>query len=192
MKLTSTARPTRGLAWCLTFGFLEYAVDGQGSATSILLTAANQADVLHEARPFHARNANASLHVASLDRASDETQHLIGNPAHVACGIWLAPSTIPGAGLGMYAGHDFAKGESLQKNHLGEPVGDPVIPIIDIELHNGNREVAMLWDQYTWRYVPVSHEGNREGFVVWATELSFLFPILVLALSASTKRASVK
>jgi hypothetical protein len=70
----------------------------------------------------------------------------------VPCGIWLAPSTIPGAGLGMYAGRDFEEGESLQQNHLGEAVGDPVIPIVDHGSHNirigGSK--GMLWDEYTW------------------------------------------
>ncbi|CAB9510486.1 Guanylate cyclase [Seminavis robusta] len=62
------------------------------------------------------------------------------------CGIWLAPSSIPGAGLGMYAGRDFKKGEELQ------PSGEIVIPMIDINHHQYalGDQFFMLWDEYTW------------------------------------------
>jgi hypothetical protein len=58
------------------------------------------------------------------------------------CGIWLAKSTIPGAGLGIFAGKDFAKNEDLL------PTGDVVIPVVDIDIHHGGN--AFLWDEYTW------------------------------------------
>jgi hypothetical protein len=62
------------------------------------------------------------------------------------CGVWLGASTIPGAGLGMFAGKDFQKGDLLL------PVGDHVIPIVDL----GRRySKFFLWDDYTW----TSHSG---------------------------------
>ncbi|KAL7564573.1 hypothetical protein ACA910_017921 [Epithemia clementina (nom. ined.)] len=61
------------------------------------------------------------------------------------CGFWLAPSAIQGAGLGMYAGRQLGENEDLQ--YL---LGDPVIPIIDINLHNRNRNFKFLWDEYKW------------------------------------------
>jgi hypothetical protein len=60
------------------------------------------------------------------------------------CGIWLAPSSIPGAGLGMYAGRDFKTGENLQ------PTGDIVIPQVDLDRHCLNNAPYILWDDYTW------------------------------------------
>jgi hypothetical protein len=66
--------------------------------------------------------------------------------AHLdACGLWLAPSSLPGAGLGMFAGRDFAKDELLQET------GDVVIPIVDIMMHQrGRGKFNFLWDEYTW------------------------------------------
>ena len=61
----------------------------------------------------------------------------------LACGIWLAKSTIPGAGLGMFAGRDFAKNEDLL------PAGDVVIPLVDIDVHHAGNS-GFLWDEYTW------------------------------------------
>jgi hypothetical protein len=63
------------------------------------------------------------------------------------CEIWLAPSTIPGAGLGMYAGRAFKKGESLLYG------GDLVVPIVDIFQHAEEASTApwaFLWTDYSW------------------------------------------
>ena len=62
------------------------------------------------------------------------------------CGVYLAPSSIPGSGLGMYAGdREYKKGETVTG-------GDTVIPIIE---HEWNTELLsidynFLWDEYTW------------------------------------------
>ncbi|KAI2513179.1 hypothetical protein MHU86_1217 [Fragilaria crotonensis] len=70
------------------------------------------------------------------------------------CGIWFAKSTIPGAGLGIFAGKDFDKGESVL------PVGDVVIPLVDSKIHK-HRDYKFLWDEYTWEGVALFME--REG-----------------------------
>lgn len=65
----------------------------------------------------------------------------------VLCGVWLAPSTIEGAGLGMFAGTDYQTGEELI------PGGDSVIAIVDLSHHNHfSRDLygPFLWDEYTW------------------------------------------
>jgi len=74
------------------------------------------------------------------------------------CGIWLAPSTLKGAGLGIYAGRDFQKGEYM----MG---GDIVIPIVDIMMHQrGRGKFTFLWDEYTWngRSLGMGHEVIKE------------------------------
>ena len=68
------------------------------------------------------------------------------------CGVWIAPSSIPGAGLGMFAGKDFLKGDDLYGS-TGE--GDIVIPMIDLLYHagrsmNGAAATTFLWDEYAW------------------------------------------
>ena len=71
------------------------------------------------------------------------------------CGIYLAQSTIPGAGLGMFAGH-----YDYQENDL---VGDSdlVIPVYDMKWNNFyNDDYVFLWEDYTWR--AVSFKGMTE------------------------------
>ena len=67
------------------------------------------------------------------------------------CGVWLALSTIPGAGLGIFAGKKFRRDETLMVG------GDQTIPIVDIVSHQGET-IPFLWDDYTW----VSRRGNCE------------------------------
>ncbi len=60
------------------------------------------------------------------------------------CGLYLAPSTIPGAGLGMYAGStQFEKGSLVSDS-------DIMIPTWDLDYHNGDDSYFHLWDEYTW------------------------------------------
>lgn len=59
------------------------------------------------------------------------------------CTVWLAPSTIPGAGIGMFAGKNFQTKEVLLE--------DSVIALTDLLLHNdGYPYGSFLWDEYTW------------------------------------------
>jgi hypothetical protein len=63
------------------------------------------------------------------------------------CEIWLAPSTIPGAGLGMYAGRDYLQGDTLL------PCGDSLVPIIDYAANAktvGKDHLKFLWNEYVW------------------------------------------
>ena len=61
----------------------------------------------------------------------------------LTCGIWFAKSTIPGGGIGIFAGKDFEPEQGLL------PVGDVVIPLVDSKLHR-SRNYNFLWDEYTW------------------------------------------
>lgn len=63
-------------------------------------------------------------------------------PESDQCRIWLGVSTIPGAGLGMFAGKDFNAGELLL------PVGDLIIPIVDLGTRQTN---FFLWYDYVWK-----------------------------------------
>jgi hypothetical protein len=68
--------------------------------------------------------------------------------ADLQCRIWLAPSTLKGAGLGMFAGSAFEPEEELLVG------GDITIAISDMTPHNyapGQSEYgSFLWDEYTW------------------------------------------
>ena len=92
---------------------------------------------------------STSRNYAKVIESSNSEQDTVqmDSSAELSCGIWLAPSTIPGAGLGMYAGKAFSKGDFLQD------VGDLVIPIVDIEEHAeaySEEKWDFLWDEYTW------------------------------------------
>jgi hypothetical protein len=63
-------------------------------------------------------------------------------PQAKACGVYLAQSSIPGAGLGMFAGRYFQRNEIVTE-------GDVVIPLSELEWHNGFRLDLFLWEDYT-------------------------------------------
>ena len=60
------------------------------------------------------------------------------------CGVWLALSTLPGTGIGMFAGKEFIKGENFMA------AGDHVVPIIDMPVYNQGDNDYFLWDEYVW------------------------------------------
>mmetsp|Transcript_41202 Transcript_41202/g.99257 ORF Transcript_41202/g.99257 Transcript_41202/m.99257 type:complete len:625 (-) Transcript_41202:93-1967(-) len=70
---------------------------------------------------------------------------------NIECGVWVGLSTLPGTGIGMFAGQDFRKGDPLLD------YGDHIIPIVDINSKFQNpkgerstEEVSFLWTEYTW------------------------------------------
>jgi hypothetical protein len=75
------------------------------------------------------------------------------------CGLFLAPSSIPGAGLGIFAGdRRFAQGETVG-------MGDLVIPIVD---HGDWEGGFFLWDEYTWSVGEFEHiedEVDEDDYV---------------------------
>jgi hypothetical protein len=79
------------------------------------------------------------------DETPQETDSSLSSSLSSQCGIYLAPSTIPGAGLGMFAGNARNKGDMVT-------AGDLVIPIVEKAWHNGDldQDLPFLWDEYTW------------------------------------------
>jgi hypothetical protein len=80
------------------------------------------------------------------------------NDEELVCGLWFAKSTIPGAGLGIFAGKDVESGTSVL------PIGDVVIPLVDLNIHQGYKNTHnehFLWDEYTWDggTLFMDHEG---------------------------------
>jgi hypothetical protein len=78
----------------------------------------------------------------------------------IECGVYLAPSSIPGSGLGMYAGN-----RTFQENDIVTDE-DIVIPIFEREWHS-NVKGKFLWDEYIWNGdVSGWREGKREQRIV--------------------------
>lgn len=96
------------------------------------------------------------------------------------CTLWIAPSTIPGAGLGLFAGKDFAEQDTVTP-------GDLTVPLLDMHWHNNAVESfddnQFLWDEYTW----ADHSFRRmeqEGVEVFGASFGIgalpncLFPLI--------------
>lgn len=64
-------------------------------------------------------------------------------PEATSCGVYLAPSTIPGAGLGMFAGQAYNRNDIVTQ-------GDIIIPLSELDWHNGFQIDFFLWEEYTW------------------------------------------
>ena len=92
------------------------------------------------------------------------------------CGVYLAESTIPGAGLGMFAG---------QRYELWDPVGPPdiVIPVNDYGLHHPELGYETIFDYYGWklhsfRHMAVEGVESSVGFAPGAgAALNCLLPL---------------
>ncbi|GKY90557.1 hypothetical protein MPSEU_000029400 [Mayamaea pseudoterrestris] len=106
----------------------------------------------------------SSLYLPLL-QANETTSTLNAESIHnnmepLECGVWLAPSTIPGAGLGLYSGRPFKADEQLQAT------GDLTLSIIDLRLHNKHNPNfdSFLWDEYTWNAeaLNMDHEGYSD------------------------------
>ncbi|KAL7555943.1 hypothetical protein ACA910_005483 [Epithemia clementina (nom. ined.)] len=81
--------------------------------------------------------------------------HQPNNGNNNQCGVYFAPSTIPGAGNGLFAGTDFVEGDMVTPD-------DVIVPITDFAFHT-NRNILrqlFLWNQYTWSRS--SFEGAAE------------------------------
>ena len=79
-----------------------------------------------------------------------------GNGDDDLCGMYLAPSTIPGAGLGVFAGNkDIASGDYLLADD-----GDLVVPVYEMTKHIGHTNYSFLWEEYTWK--AASYGGMEE------------------------------
>lgn len=95
---------------------------------------------------------NVPLYCLSLDVKIKEESHegdaakeVADDAPRLECGIWLALSSLPNTGMGMYAGKEYKHGQKLQS-----PLGDISIPVTDMKLHNSNPDFHYLWDSYVW------------------------------------------
>lgn len=83
---------------------------------------------------------------------------LVATLAAKECGVYLAPSTIPGAGLGMYAGNKaYEKGDIVT-------LGDVVVPVFELDWHMGHGSYDFLWHEYVWSY---SQFNGKQMLSTW-------------------------
>ena len=76
------------------------------------------------------------------------------------CTLYLAKSTIPGAGLGIFTGSPLAKGQHILYSDLA-------IPIVDIDFHAGGdktkEDYHWLISDYVWRALETGHDMDYEA-----------------------------
>jgi hypothetical protein len=92
-----------------------------------------------------------AANVTAATTADEDTRHNDKN--NNLCTLYMAESTIPGAGMGLFAGHrSFAKYDFVSDSDL-------VIPVYDMQWNvNGEYKCGtkkkkwdFLWEEYTWR-----------------------------------------
>ena len=88
--------------------------------------------------PMSLASANDNNNDNSVDNDPDEPA--FGD----RCGVYYAPSTIPGAGYGIFAGRDFHESEWVLP-------GDLVVPLVEMGWNNGHsNDYHHLWEEYQW------------------------------------------
>jgi hypothetical protein len=100
------------------------------------------------------------------------------------CGIYIAPSTIPHAGFGMFAGKAYRPLDFVTP-------GDLAVPVVDLEWHTGYTEFVHVWDDYHWNAGTfpgmINEAGDHAGAV---TGYSFgifansFYPLINLAIAS--------
>ena len=91
----------------------------------------------HEFDQRQQKKANGALHQSKQGNLQ-EAEPSVGAPAEEGsgsgdCGLYLAPSTIEGGGLGIFSAYYRAKGEIVGNEEV-------VLPLVELNFRNGNKE----------------------------------------------------
>lgn len=89
-------------------------------------------------------NASPEAQELQLSR-KQQLKHIEGDTVEDQCGLYLAPSTIPGSGLGMF---------TTRPKEIGDTIGDSevVIPLIELRFYNGDKDPLFNpFIHYYWR-----------------------------------------
>jgi len=140
-----------GASSLLLLGFVLLAVDGGwaanaaaqqgsagGTAEEVVVQATGETTIAAAADDAASTTTSAGVHNTTTTCAalgSDAPCRAAGDdtvePPDFRCGLYMAVSTIPGAGLGIFSGVDRRPG-----GYVGE--GDPLIPLVDLYYHLQN------------------------------------------------------
>ncbi|KAL7574254.1 hypothetical protein ACA910_012509 [Epithemia clementina (nom. ined.)] len=151
-------QPTSSKRWLFKCGFLLCRLFHEVDAIT-----ENSGHAIHEVANNAELDFGNDEGTATVPIVRSNTTNKSVPPYMKECGMWLAPSAIKGAGLGMYAGRHFSENEGLQI------MGDPVIPLIDVTLHNYNYSSGLL-KNYQWSgfMVGMEHEAFNTADAVSA------------------------
>jgi hypothetical protein len=94
-----------------------------------------------KASTTHLSNSDANDNANTLSSASSSPSSPSSPP--LECDLYIAESTIPGAGMGVYTSKELQPGETLS-------IGDSCVPVIDVRYHNERPFFNPLRD-YLWQ-----------------------------------------
>jgi len=88
---------------------------------------------------------HASAASSSSSSSSSPQPPLLATNQQDECGMYLAPSTIPGAGLGMFTTHELSAGDSVGSAEV-------VLPMVELSFFNGDKkELFNPFIHYYWK-----------------------------------------
>jgi hypothetical protein len=138
--------------------------------------------VIDFAKVVTARNGEEGVCTISVTSSDDNTDNddnaavRRSTSAEDECGLYLAPSSIPGAGLGVYSGS-----RSLKRNDwLAEP--DIGVPLYDTSFHHGDDEYDFLWWDYIWQHGTYSITIIYNDVIFWRPRTVLYFSWLIVFL----------
>jgi len=119
---------------------------------SFFATILSRINIVNSVEIIDVHKVTDKIRVVDNDEESDSS-----------CGLYIAKSTITNAGLGIFTGKYLNKDDLIG-------YGDPTIPIIDIDFHNGGKksdeDYHWVLTEYDWRPTEVSPHLESEAETV--------------------------
>lgn len=100
--------------------------------------------------------------VIAVYAAYSRQQYATSSIVNQQCGLYIAKSSLPNAGLGMFTGRPYSNQEPLGLDHI--------VPIFDLDEHQGTGW-PFVWRSYTWN--PDATSVQREARGVQLTNHGF-------------------
>ncbi|KAL7559882.1 hypothetical protein ACA910_005379 [Epithemia clementina (nom. ined.)] len=111
-------------------------------------------------------------HPPTIKSVHEEDDNNKGNNNDDECGFYLAPSTIPGAGLGVYAASKIAPRQKILND-------DVVIPLVDVKYHTTNHNSEN--NRENWLLSNYLHDSSSTMTALEGADISSLVPLTMVA-----------
>ena len=140
--------------------FLALLVHFQHHTSSSLATNSHVlVDIAEQSKERNATDVTTTTTTDSSNNGTTCAENNIKSSHSNKCRVWVAKSTLPGSGIGMFAGDYLIKnGDEMMR------AGDHTIPIVDLALHHptkdGEEPFFFMWNEYTWDDVILGGAGS--------------------------------
>jgi hypothetical protein len=155
MPLTVTMRLlTTPLVWYCSFAGLV-AIAASSSNDENVTTATDGDKTCRLDDSVGSGSCADAYHEQVVDEAGSNRKDVSTNKDELVplqCSLYYAPSTIPGAGWGLYTGKDLHMGDPVGIHENGDAVSDILIPILDDykTLPYRGQQKFLSWLAYVW------------------------------------------